>query len=221
MGPLRVCPYEVGILAPHGSIMSLSIWASPYTSLTGPIWSCFLCPTWVLYWHAHMVLYVWDPYGSFMGLSIWETRIHSSPGPYGNAIWATHGSIIGVYICACLHWTHIGTIWPCPYGLACMGTNSFSSQTWPIWDLGPTWVNYGRAHMRVLICASPYTPHTWPIWACYLSLTWVLYGRSHMGNSYTSHKSHTWPIYNCYLGHTRVHYWRANLAQIPYGPSLG
>ena len=37
MGHLRVCPYEVGILAPHGSIMSLSIWTSPYTSLTGPI----------------------------------------------------------------------------------------------------------------------------------------------------------------------------------------
>ena len=55
MGHLRVCPYEVGILAPHGSIMSLSIWTSPYTSLTGPIWACFLGPTWVLCGHVHMV----------------------------------------------------------------------------------------------------------------------------------------------------------------------
>ena len=37
MGPLWVCPYEVDIMAPHGSFMSISIWACPYTSHTGPI----------------------------------------------------------------------------------------------------------------------------------------------------------------------------------------
>ena len=102
-GPFTGLPYEVGILAPHGSIMSLSIWTSRIHSSLG-----------------HMVLSVWDPYGSLMGLPIWETRKHPSLGPYGNAIWATYGSISGVSLCACPHWTHIGTIWACPYGLDCM-----------------------------------------------------------------------------------------------------
>ena len=128
------------------------------------------------------------PIRSFMGLPIWKTRIHPSLGPYGNAIWVTHGSIIGVSICACPHWTHIGTIWACPYGLDCMGPNSYSSQTWPIWDLGPTWMNYA--------------PHTGPIWACYLGPTWVLYGRSHMGVT-------VWDSYWSYMGVpiwvTRIH----------------
>ena len=41
-----------------------------------------------------------------------QARIHPILGTYGLAIWATHESIIGVSICACPHWTHMGRIHP-------------------------------------------------------------------------------------------------------------
>ena len=139
------------------SHMGLTVWdpygrdilASPYTYLTshtGLIWDCDIGPTWVHYGRAHMCLTVWDPYGSSMGVAIWATRIHRT---YGIAIWATHGSIIGVSICACPHWTHIGPIWACPYGLC----RIWPSHMGPILAcyLGPTWVYYGLGRM-------------WPIW---------------------------------------------------------
>jgi len=133
--------------------------------LCTPHWAyraCYLGPTWVFYGRSHMSVTVWDSYWSYMGVPIWVTRIHPTHptlGPYMIAIWATLGSIIGVSICACPHWTHMGVptwawpygtithgahigllsgphmglIWACPYGHTFMSLLS-----------GPTWVHYGQ-----------------------------------------------------------------------------
>ena len=91
MGPLWVCRYELGILAPHasfmgvsllacpyGSIIGLAVWANPYTSHTGPIWDSYLGPTWV-------------PYVSYKGVPIWASPYTFHTGP----IWACY---LGQYL---------------------------------------------------------------------------------------------------------------------------
>ena len=183
--------------------MGLSIWASPYTSHTGPIWACYLGPTWVFHGSVHMVLSVWDTYGSFMGLSKWVCL-------YELAIWAPYGSIMGspyhrsvwepygraymrmpVYMPHCAtyglaisapHGFFMGVpIWAKPYGiLMCVPilASPYKYLTGPICAcyLGPTWVHNGHPY-GTLMCAIPYTSHTGPIWAGYLGPTCVHYGQ--------------------------------------------
>ena len=160
MGPIRACPYGQALLHP---ILSLTVWANPYTSHTGlgrmgPICAC--------------------PYG--------KARIHPKLGPCVIAIWAHHGFFSGVPICP-LWAAHIelsvgnpyGPIRACPYGLGRIGPSHMG----PILAcyLGPTWVYYGQpiwacpyAQARIHATLGPYGLAIWaqhgffmgiPIWA--------------------------------------------------------
>ena len=98
-----------------------------------------------------------EPIGAFLSLVSGHNMGPFWACPYGQAIWATHGSIIGVSLCACPHWTHIGTIWAAHVGLA-------------VWD-HHTWGHIG-------LLSGPYMG---PLWTAHMGLAvWETYG-SFMG----------------------------------------
>ena len=148
IGPLWVCSYGFVRMEPIGFLYELGMWAPYGSFIGVPIWACLFGTDMGLLWaypyrqaiihpilglirlailshmgHLWACTYENDRMGpirviSYMDVPIWEIRIHPSLGPYGKVNWATHGSIIGVSICACPHWTHIGTIWDAHVGLA-------------------------------------------------------------------------------------------------------
>ena len=61
MGPLWAAHIGLAVWDPYVFYKGVPIWASPYTSQTGPIWDCYMGPTSVHYGRAHMGLSVWDP----------------------------------------------------------------------------------------------------------------------------------------------------------------
>jgi len=82
---LWICPYGTHI---GPIIIGVPIRGSQYTSHTGPIWACYLGPTWVHYGRAHMSLSVWNPYtykpvyithGAHMGLLSVESLLSHRP----------------------------------------------------------------------------------------------------------------------------------------------
>ena len=93
MGYLWACFYELGIWGPHGSFMGLSVWESPYTSHTGPIWACYLGPTWVLY-----------------------GRVLYALAHMGNPVYIAHWAYMGL-----ISRPHMRPLWGCPHGLVRMG----------------------------------------------------------------------------------------------------
>ena len=109
------------------------------TSNTGPIWACYLGPTWVLYGRAHMSLTVWDSHGSYIGKPVYIPQ-WAHMGLI--AVWAPHGSNMGVPIFACpytvypygsiiTHGVHMGLL----SGTALYPTISTSSQSEILEDL--------------------------------------------------------------------------------------
>ena len=190
----------------YGSFVGLPIWASPYTSDTGPTWAWYLGPTWVLYRLALMSKPVYIPHCAHMGL--------------------LSGYIMGVPICVWPYWTHMGPIWACPYwqarihrtqatyGLAVLSPHGFFMSL-PLCAcyLGPTWVLYGVDHM-----GKPYTSHTGLIWACYLGPTWVFYGKSGIHPTLGPYGIAIWaphskPVYITYGSYMGVPIWT-----YPYTP---
>ena len=83
-------------MGPCGLFRMGPIWANHYTSHTGPICSCYLSPTWVLYGCAHMGLSAWVLYG----------RVHM-----GKPVYIPHWAHMGL-----LSGHHIGPIWACYLG---------------------------------------------------------------------------------------------------------
>ena len=101
--PLWGAHMGLSVCDPYVSYKGVPIKPSPYTSHTGPNWACFsalwectygfdpMGPIWVLYGRDHM-----GNSHTSLTWSIWKCYL------------GTHGSIIGLSICACPHWTHIG-----------------------------------------------------------------------------------------------------------------